>query len=146
MTQSNIMTKEIFLEIASKQYDSICALNEMDNLYDYEQKLVEIIRLMGQEILTVNLGELPSDKRKKKTLPTTLHKITISNSHSFAENVNGFQTSALLQDITTYAGQLNVYEKGNDILKRFLGIEISTMQVNNITDFYGEQCGDDVLL
>lgn len=140
------MTKESFLELASKHYDSICALNEKDNFYDYEKEFVEIIRAMGQEILTANLGELPTDKRKKKTLLTTLGKISISNSHSFAENVNGFQSSPLMQDLTTYAGQLNVYEKGNDILKRFLGVEISTMQVNNITDFYGEQCGDDVLL
>lgn len=84
--------------------------------------------------------------REKKTLQTTLGKIIISNTHSFAENVNGFQSSPLLQDLTTYAGQLNVYERGNDILKRFLGIEISTMQVNNITDFYGKKCGDDILL
>jgi len=48
--------------------------------------------------------------------------------------------SSLLQDLVAYAGQLNVYEKSNDILERFLGIEISTMQVNKVTDYYGASC------
>ena len=72
----------------------------------------------------------------KKTLLTTIGRITINCSHSFSQKVNGFQMSSLLQDLVAYAGQLNVYEKSNDILERFLGIEISTMQVNKVTDYY----------
>ena len=89
------MTKERFLEIAANHYDSINALNKLDNFYDYEKEFLDTLRKMGQEILTQNLGELPSNKRKK-TLQTTLGKIIISNTHSFAENVNGFQSSPLL--------------------------------------------------
>ena len=51
--------------LASKHYDWICALKEKESLYDYEKEFVEIIRGMGQEILTANLGELPTDMRKK---------------------------------------------------------------------------------
>ena len=64
-------------------------------------------------------------------------KITINRSHSFSQKVNGFQMSSFLQDLVAYAGQLNVNEKSNDILERFLGIAISTMQVNKVTDYYG---------
>ena len=59
------MTKEKFLEIAASRYDSIRSLNALDNFYDYEHTLVEIMRNMGREILEENLGERLSDKRKK---------------------------------------------------------------------------------
>jgi hypothetical protein len=52
----------------------------------------------------------------------------------------------MLQELITYAGQLDVYEQGNDILKRFLRVDISGMQVNTITDFYGASCSDDSVL
>lgn len=41
-----------------------------------------------------------------------------------------------------YAGQLDVYGQGNQVLERFLGIKVSAMQVNRMTDYYGERCGD----
>ena len=82
----------------------------------------------------------------KKTLLTTMGKITINCSHSFSQKVNGFQMSSLVQDLVAYAGQLNVYEKSNDILERFLGIEISTMQVNKVTDYYGSSCAKEEAL
>jgi hypothetical protein len=59
------MTKEKFLEIASARYDSICALNGLNNFYDYEKTLVDIMRDMGCNILEENLGERVADKRKK---------------------------------------------------------------------------------
>ncbi len=59
------MTKEKFLEIASARYDSIRALNGLDNFYDYEKTLVDIMRDMGRKILEENLGERVADKRKK---------------------------------------------------------------------------------
>ncbi|MFP5040521.1 hypothetical protein [Parasediminibacterium sp. JCM 36343] len=59
------MTKACFLDLASKHYDSIDALNGLDNFYDYEKEFVAILRKMGQDILSANLGELPNDKRKK---------------------------------------------------------------------------------
>jgi len=82
----------------------------------------------------------------KKTLLTTMGKITINCSHSFSQKVNGFQMSSLVQDLVAYAGQLNVYGKSNDILERFLGIGISTMQVNKVTDYYGSSCAKEEAL
>ena len=72
----------------------------------------------------------------KKILVTTIGKITRNYTHSFSQKVNGFQMSSLLQDLVAYAEQLNVYKKDNDILERFLGIAISTLQVNKVTDYY----------
>jgi len=67
----------------------------------------------------------------------------VDNRHTFSGNINGFRMSSLLQELVAYAGQLNVYEKGNDVLEKFLGIQTSTMQVNKVTDHYGQSCGED---
>jgi len=40
-----------------------------------------------------------------------------------------------------YAGQLDCYEKCNDILRQFLDLTVSTAQVYRVTDAYGEGSG-----
>ena len=50
------MIKAECLELASKHYDSINALNKLDNFYDYEKDFVSILHKMGKEILEKNLG------------------------------------------------------------------------------------------
>ncbi len=139
------ITKAEYLELASKHYDLINDLNKLDNFYDYEKGFISILHKMGKEILEKNLGTLSQDKRKK-TLLTTMGKITINCSLSFSQKVNGFQMSSLLQNLVAYARQLNVYEKSNDILERFLSIEISTMQVNKVTDYYRSSCAKEEAL
>ena len=59
------MTKAEYLELASKHYDSINALNKLDNFYDYEKDFVSILHKMGKEILEKNFGTLSTDKRIK---------------------------------------------------------------------------------
>jgi hypothetical protein len=60
------MTKEEYLTLAAKRYDAFEALNQLDNFYDYEKEFVSILEDFGRELLQNNIGELPSDKRKKK--------------------------------------------------------------------------------
>lgn len=64
----------------------------------------------------------------------------MNNVHRFSNGTNGFQVSSLLQDLIVYAGQLDVYEKSNEVLEKFVGVEVSTMQVHKITNFYGGHC------
>ena len=129
------MTKAEYLELASKHYHSINDLNKLDNFYDYGRTLFPFCTKWAKKILEKNLDLLSNDKRKK-TLVTTIGKITRNCTHFFSQKVNGFQMSSLLQDLVAYAEQLNVYKKDNDILERFLGIAISTLQVNKVTDYY----------
>ncbi len=70
----------------------------------------------------------------------------MDNSHKFSGNVNGFKMSPMLQDFVTYIGQLDVYEKSVEILEKLLGVNISAMQVNKVTDFYGSSCGGEAFL
>ena len=60
------MTKAEYLEIASRRYDELQALNKLDNFYDYEKQFVSILNDLGREVLEKNLGALSKDKRKKK--------------------------------------------------------------------------------
>ncbi len=116
------MTREKYIELALKQYDSIASLNQLDNFYDYEQEFLNILGKMGRDILEENLGSREADKRKK-TLQTTIGKVVINNSHCFSTGNNGFQVSSLLQELVVYAGQLDVYEKSNEVLNKFLGVK-----------------------
>jgi len=66
------MTKEELLEVASKRYDELQALNKLDSFYDYEKGFIGIWNELGKEVLEKNIGELPGDKRKKKPHNTGL--------------------------------------------------------------------------
>jgi len=60
------MTKEEFLELASSKYDSIKNLNKLDNFYDYELGLSDLMKELSLSVLEKNLGEIPSNPKKKK--------------------------------------------------------------------------------
>lgn len=59
------MTKEELLDTVGRYYDSMKALNKLDNFYDYEKQFVAITQEMNREILEKNLGAIPKDHRKK---------------------------------------------------------------------------------
>ena len=67
------MTKEQYLEIASKRYDELRGLNQLTDFYDYESEFVKIWKKFGNEILETNLSSLVADKRKKKPHYSRLH-------------------------------------------------------------------------
>ena len=64
--------------------------------------------------------------------------MTIAKTHAFSEAVNGFQISPRMQQLMTYCGQLDSYEKSNEVLKEMLQIEVSETQIYRVTDFYGK--------
>ena len=59
------MTKEEYLELCSKRYDELKALNKIDNFYDHESEFATIIKDLGKEVLQKQLSDLPADRRKK---------------------------------------------------------------------------------
>ena len=59
------MTREEFLALASSKYDSIRDLNKLDNFYDYEKELVDIMRDLGSSVMEQNLGKIPTNPKKK---------------------------------------------------------------------------------
>lgn len=49
-----------------------------------------------------------------------------------------------MQELMVYAGQLDSYEKCNEVIKEFTGVAVSTTQVYRVTDLYGEEIGKTV--
>jgi hypothetical protein len=43
-----------------------------------------------------------------------------------------------MQQLMTYCGQLDSYEKSNEVLKEMVQIEVSETQIYRVTDFYGK--------
>jgi len=46
-----------------------------------------------------------------------------------------------MQQLMTYCGQLDSYEKSNEVMKEMLQIEVSETQIYRVTDFYGKAAG-----
>jgi Uncharacterised protein family (UPF0236) len=49
-----------------------------------------------------------------------------------------------LQELLVYVGQLDCYQRCNEVLKKFIDIQISTSQVYLVTDFYGKAAEKEV--
>jgi len=132
------MTREEFQVLAGKRYDQLQALNKFDNFYDYEHEFAIIMQEMGKEILEKNLGDLPVDRRKKKTTLTQFGEIEIANKHLFSKGMNGFQISSLLQEKIVFVGQMDCYENCSEVLKKLTGIQLGPTQIYRVTDLYGK--------
>ncbi len=46
-----------------------------------------------------------------------------------------------MQELIVYAGQLDCYERSNEVIKQFLNVEIGHTQAHRVTDTYGEELG-----
>jgi hypothetical protein len=66
-------------------------------------------------------------------------ELAIAKNHPFSEAVNGFQISPRMQQLMTYCGQLDSYEKSSEVMKEMLQLEVSDTQIYRVTDFYGKQ-------
>lgn len=53
--------------------------------------------------------------------------------------MNGFQISPLLQELMVYAGQLECYEKGVEMIEKMIGVEVGHSQVHRVADRYGAE-------
>ena len=72
-------------------------------------------------------------------LTTTMGRITINNAHDFSRGNHGFQISALLQELMVYAGQLQCYGHCQQVIEKFLSVQVSSTQVYRLTDLYGKE-------
>jgi uncharacterized membrane protein len=60
------MTKEEFIALAAKKWDTLSAHKiKSNNLYDYEKGFDELWVEFGRETLEGSIGEVSSNRRKK---------------------------------------------------------------------------------
>jgi hypothetical protein len=64
--------------------------------------------------------------------------LELHNSHAYNDFAAGFCVSPFLQELTVFAGTLDVYGKTPEIIRHFLGIELSRSQGYRLTTHYGE--------
>jgi hypothetical protein len=64
--------------------------------------------------------------------------VIIAEKHPYSTAVNGYRVSPYLQERIVYAGQSDVYGACNDLINKFLRIDINPMQVHRLTNTYGE--------
>jgi hypothetical protein len=83
------------------------------------------------------VNALGTGEKKIRKL-TRFGKISIHKDHSFSKASNGFQISPRMQELMVYAGQLDSYERCNEVIQQFTDIEVSTAQVYRLTDAYGQ--------
>lgn len=62
------MTREEYLKLCAQRWDDVNKLEGVDNLYDLEKGMVDIIKALGRDLLEAQTGEVPSDRRKKKSI------------------------------------------------------------------------------
>ena len=56
---------------------------------------------------------------------------------------NGFGISPLMQELMVYAGHLDCYAKSDEILNRFLSVDVNVSQVYRVTNSISEQLSDE---
>jgi hypothetical protein len=137
------MEKEEFLALAASRYDELQELGKLDNFYDYEKSFDAIWQDLGRACLERSLQEETSnssDRRKKKKTLTKFGYVTVSKSHKYMESTkNGFGISPLMQELMTFAGHLDCYEKCDEILEHFLSVKVNSSQVYRVTNYVSEQ-------
>ncbi|GHU80804.1 hypothetical protein FACS1894145_7540 [Bacteroidia bacterium] len=134
------MTKEEYVSLAVSRYEALEKLKEHDNFYDYEKNFDAIWTDLGRQYMESQLNETSKtqDRRKKKTL-TKYGSMSIVKTNPYMEShKQGFGISPYMQELMTYAGHLDCYEKGNEILQRFLSIEVSSTQIYRVTNAVSE--------
>lgn len=65
----------------------------------------------------------------------------ISNANPLLHLTDGHRTSPLLSEKIVYIGQLDSYEKGSEIARQLLGVEVNETKIYRLTDGIGERVG-----
>src|SRR5690348_7552077 len=62
----------------------------------------------------------------------------MANRHRFVEGSNAFRSSPYLQELMVYAGHLDVYQRGAEIIEKFLRIPSNASQIYRVTNHHAE--------
>lgn len=61
-----MLTKEEYLAIAEKHWNSLATLSSETSLYELEKKFDFAIKALNKDVLEKTLGDVPVNYRKKK--------------------------------------------------------------------------------
>jgi hypothetical protein len=67
-----------------------------------------------------------------------LGEIIVPNKHALGQMANHFRMTSYLQEHVCYIGQKETFEEGSETLKRLVGAEVSNMQIQRVSEHYGQ--------
>jgi len=65
--------------------------------------------------------------------------VTIPQTHPLAISIGDFGISPYLQELMSYVGQDDVFERGSEDIEKFLRISMNKKQIERVSKYYGQQ-------
>jgi len=106
---------------------------------EYETELINTAFNITQSITKNSLGDVPSNRNKKRKILTCFGIFEISKSHVLCKHTKKFGISSKLQEIICYLASESVFEGVATILHDLLRINISAKQVQRVSEYYGQK-------
>ena len=78
----------------------------------------------------------------KKKLHTCFGTLEVNKTHVLCQHTSKFGISAKLQDMMCLLAHDHVFEESENLLREFLGLEISAKQIQRISEHYGQELED----
>lgn len=80
----------------------------------------------------------------KKKLQTCLGRVEVNKDHVICRNTKIFGISEKLQDLMSLVGQGYVFEEGEEILHRTMGIDINARQIQRVSEYFGNRVEEQI--
>src|ERR1035438_5184913 len=128
--------KAAILQFLSEEIDIWLDKQEkITNGYEYEDQFMATAQRVNKILLSRSIGKLPGSRNKKNQ--SCFGKIEVSKSHPLCQHTKSFGITGKLQEIMCLLGQSEVFEDGEQLLKKLLGIGISAKQIQRVSEHYG---------
>jgi len=105
--------------------------------YEFEDRLLLRMRNIGKILMEQSLGRVPKSPNQKK-IHTCVGTLEVSNSHPLAQLKGSFKISRKLQELMCMVGQSQVFEDGEELFMKMMGLPVSAKQVQRVSEHYGE--------
>ena len=90
---------EIFADVTKSLENLSNSIDKESSSYQFEVKLTEILRNLGQSVFQTIVGEIPKSKNNRITILTGIGYICFHKSHPLATASGGFKISPYMQEL-----------------------------------------------
>jgi len=120
---------EIFADVTKSLENLSNNIDKESSSYQFEVKLTEILRNLGQWVFQTLVGEIPKSKNDRITILTNLGDICFHKSHSLATSPDGFKISPYMQEHLCKAGTRLTFEEASEQVTELKGVAENAKQI-----------------